>query len=81
MENYDESDAVQIWAVLEIREHVDSRRVFWNKSFLTFKQAHFLESITSQIFELSSWSFFSKYATFHVYFENAMKIWEIVFDL
>ena len=37
MKILDKSDAVHISAVLETREHVDSRRVFWNKSFFPFK--------------------------------------------
>ena len=31
------SDALKISAVFGIRENVDSRRVFWNRSFMAFK--------------------------------------------
>ena len=37
MEIQDKSDDAQIWEVLATREHVDSSRMFWNKSFLPFK--------------------------------------------
>ena len=37
MENYDKSYGAQIWALFETREHVDSWKVFWNKSFFVFK--------------------------------------------
>ena len=71
MENLDKNDAADILAPLGTREHVGSRRLLWNKSFLAFNQTHFLEWITSQIFEVSSWSF-------HLDVKNAIKISEIV---
>ena len=79
MEILDKSDAVQIWVVLETREYVESWRVSWKKSFLPFKETHFLESLNSQIFEQTSWSLFSKCGKFHVDLKNAIKSSEIVF--
>ena len=37
MEDQDESSAMVISALFTTREHVDSRRVFENKSFQAFK--------------------------------------------
>ena len=37
MENYDKSAAVQFSGVLGTREHVDSQKVFYNKSFQALK--------------------------------------------
>ena len=51
MENYVKNDSVEIWAVFRNREYFDSGRVFWNKTFLAFKEEDFWESITSKIFE------------------------------
>ena len=62
---------MQTSSVFGSREHVDSRRVFFNRSFLALKQQHFSESITSEIFGLGSWSFFSKYAKFYLLLKNA----------
>ena len=78
-ENYHKKDAAKIWAVLARREYCDSRKVFWNRSFFALKEAHILESISSKVFERSSWSFFSKCSKFHVDFKNAMKIPKVLF--
>ena len=37
MKNYDESAAVLILAVFVTDQHVDSWKIFWNKSFREFK--------------------------------------------
>ena len=37
MENYDESAAMLISAVIVSRENVDSAKVFWNARFRAFK--------------------------------------------
>ena len=41
MEYQNKNDSAQIWAVLATREPFNSWTVFWNKSFLAFKEAHF----------------------------------------
>ena len=84
MENYVKNDSVEIWAVFRNREYFDSGRVFWNKTFLAFKEEDFWESITSKIFEPSSWSFLSKCGNFHVDFKNGKKknrIFRLVFKI
>ena len=70
---------VNISAVFGNRQHFDSQRVFWKKTFLAFKEAHSSKSITCKIFEPSSWSFFSKCAKFHGNFKNGIKKRDIVF--
>ena len=52
MENLDKRTAKQISAVFVSPEHFDCGRVFSNRSFRAFKQAHFSEPITSQLFKL-----------------------------
>ena len=52
LERFDKSAAMDVSAVFNTREHVDSLRVFWKGSFWAFKQPHFSESVTSQIFKL-----------------------------
>ena len=37
MEKYRKNAAVQITAVFATREHIDSRKVFWGKSFGAIK--------------------------------------------
>ena len=64
MRIYDKSAGMVISAVFNTAEHVDSRRVFENKSFRALKWSHFSEPITSEIFYLWSWSFFQNAETF-----------------
>ena len=71
---------VEISSVFESREHDGSWTVFWNRSFLAFKSPRLSDWISSQIFKLWSWSFFSKCAKFYVDFENARKVWQKVFS-
>ena len=52
LERFDKSATMDVSAVFNTREHVDSLRVFWKGSFWAFKQPHFSESVTSQIFKL-----------------------------
>ena len=56
------------------------KRCSETRAILAFKQAHFSQSITSKIFKLSSSSFFFTIcAWFRVDFQNAIKLWELVF--
>ena len=70
MEKLDVSATAEISSLFGTREHVDSRSVFWNRSFWPFKLPHFSESITSKGFTLWSWSFSSKCDKFYVHFKN-----------
>ena len=74
IENEDESAAVLVLAVFITREHVDSPKVFYNGSVWGFKLPQFSEPITSKIFKLWSWSFFSKCTKLYVHCKNAIKI-------
>ena len=78
MENLDESAAVLIPAVFGSREHIDSPKVFWNRSLQTLKEPCFSESITCEIFKLWSWSSCSKCVRFYLDWKNAIKISENV---
>ena len=52
--------------------------MFKNRSFRALRRPHLSGSITSEIFKLWSWPFFTKRAKFCVDSKNAIKIWENV---
>ena len=79
MENCNKRAAMVVSAVFNTREHLDSRRVLWRRGFPAFKKPYFSESVTSEIFKLKSWCFFSKFRKFCADSENTSKIREDVF--
>ena len=52
MQNELKRAAKEISAVFGSREHFDCERMFRKKSFRAFKQKHFSEPISSQLFKL-----------------------------